>query len=305
MSEHGPIVVPLDGSALAEAAVAVGAALAGRMGAELHLVHVELPVTPDPIYVEGLPVIDEHMRPLRRRHEEAYLEGARTRLAAGARVVTRVVTGGAAAPALANYARESGGQLVVLSTHGRGGFERAWLGSVTDEMIRLSRVPLLVLKPGTPPVGGFRRILVPLDGSPLAEAILEHAARIARLDPEAELVLLEVQPRLPPAVRAQQSMLMQLAGEDDPGPAQEAAAREYLDATLSRLSREGVRARTRFERADNVAVSILETAAAESADLLALCTHGRTGLARLALGSVADKLVRASTLPVLLFRPLP
>jgi nucleotide-binding universal stress UspA family protein len=260
------------------------------MGAELHLVHVEVPITPDPIYVEGLPVIDDHMKPVRRPHTEAYLAAARARLAPGGRVVTRILTAAAAAPALATYARESGCRLVVLSTHGRGGYERAWLGSVTDEMVRLGRVPLLVVKPDTAPSGAFRRILVPLDGSPLAEAILEHAAGIARLDPEAELLLLQV---VPPTVRG------------DLEPAQEMAAREYLDAVGDRLGREGVRARARLERARNVAAAILETAAAESADLLALSTHGRTGLARVALGSVADKLVRASALPVLIFRPLP
>ena len=70
-----------------------------------------------------------------------------------------------------------------------------------------------------------------------------------------------------------------------------------------RVKSAGLRCRTRVEFSGKVAAAILETARAESADLVALCTHGRSGLVRIALGSVADKIVRASAVPVLLFRP--
>ena len=303
MSEHGPILVPLDGSDLGEQAVPVAAALAKRTGAELHLIHVHVPLAPEPIYVEGLPVIDEHMHPRRREHEQAYLEGARSRLVGDAPATTQVIDG-AVASALAAHARASHAQLVVLTTHGRGGFERAWLGSVADEMVRVSPVPILLVRPepGKAPAP-FRRILVPLDGSPLAEAILDHAIRIARLEPEAEIVLVDVVQPIPSAILVPQSLLAPAPVKEEVARAQEAAVREYLEGVAARVRSAHVHARVRVDFAGNVAAAILEAARAEGADLVALCTHGRSGLPRIALGSVADKIVRASVIPVLLFRP--
>ena len=83
MSPRDVILVPLDGSDLAERTLTVAAALARRRGSALRLVHVHQRVAADPIHVEGLPVIDEHFRSLGRNHERAYLERVRGRLAAG------------------------------------------------------------------------------------------------------------------------------------------------------------------------------------------------------------------------------
>ena len=138
----------------------------------------------------------------------------------------------AVASALAAHARASHAQLVVLTTHGRGGFERAWLGSVADEMSRVSPVPILLVRPEPAKAPGrFRRILVPLDGSPLAEAILDHAIRIARLEPEAEIVLLDVVQPIPSAMLVPQALLAPAPVKDEIARAQEAAARETSKAS--------------------------------------------------------------------------
>jgi nucleotide-binding universal stress UspA family protein len=84
---------------------------------------------------------------------------------------------------------------------------------------------------------------------------------------------------------------------------QEERAREYLNALSRRLEATGVRIRARVEVATAIALAILEIARDEQADIVALATHGRSGIRRLALGSVADKVVRGSPVPVLLFRP--
>src|SRR5690349_7966901 len=119
MAKNGPILVPLDGSGLAEQAVAVAAALAAKTSAPLHIVHAHVAAPAEPIYVEGLPVLDEQMRSRRRDHEQAYLDGVRSRLAGSAQTLARVIDGANAASAVAAYARESGAQLIVLTTHGR------------------------------------------------------------------------------------------------------------------------------------------------------------------------------------------
>jgi nucleotide-binding universal stress UspA family protein len=301
MALQGPILVPLDGSDLAERAVPVAAHLARGAGADLRLLHVHVPITAEPIHVDGLPVIDERMHSLRREHEQAYLDGASHRLAPDVAVAAALLDG-PVTTAITEYAQRNGAGLIVMATHGRGGLERAWLGSVADEMVRVSPIPLLLVppEPGHVP-GPFRRILVSLDGSALAEAILEHAVRLARVEPEAEMVLLDVLQPLASAAWVPPTAALHAENLR----AREERARDYLESIGRRLEGAGLRVRSRVEVAANVASTILEIARGEGADVVALATHGRSGLVRLALGSVADKLVRGSRTPVLLFRPLP
>jgi nucleotide-binding universal stress UspA family protein len=302
MSPQGPFLVPLDGSALAEGAVTVAAELARRAQTGVLLVHVHARLTADPIHVEGLRVIDDHLRSLRREHEQAYLDRAGPRLVHGVDVSVALLDGPIAAT-LVGHAERSGAGLIVMTTHGRGGLERAWLGSVADEMVRVSHVPLLLLRPepGQVPVP-VRRILALLDGSALAEAILEPALRLARLQPEAELLRV-VQPAASLAWMPDPELATALPAADaDQG---QLRARAYLEGVIRRLDATGVTVRSRVEVAASMVPAILEIAREERADVVALTTHGRSGLVRLALGSVADKLVRGSRTPVLLFRPAP
>jgi nucleotide-binding universal stress UspA family protein len=298
----GPIVVPLDGSELAERALPLASDLARRAGTGLELVHVHVPIAADPIHVEGLPVLDEHMHPLRREHERAYLEKVRGRLDPGLSARTTLLDGPIAA-ALAGHARATGAWLIALTTHGRGGVERAWLGSVADELARVSPVPLLLVRPDPASRATVQRIVVPLDGSDMSEAILRHAGPLARLA-GAEIVLLEVVRPIGAAVWLPEGAIMaSTVPEEDLLRQQEQGASAYLQRTAAGLAASGVRARASVEVATSVASAVLRAAEAEKADLIAMATHGRSGLARLALGSVADKVVRGSHVPVLLVRP--
>jgi nucleotide-binding universal stress UspA family protein len=276
----GPIIVPLDGSALAEIAVPVAAALARRAGAGLRLVHVHSGTSAEPIYVEGLPVIDDELHPLHRRHAQVYLERLRDRLA-DANTAIAVLEGGVPEAILAD-ARRHASPLLVMATHGRGGFERLWLGSVAQAVVSGGSTPVLLVRPGTEEaVARLRRILVPLDGSPVAEAALAPAAWLAAGHPGCELTLVRV-----------------VTGSETTEPAPE----KYLEDVASRLGG-GTSVRSRVVRAQGVARALIEAAATDEADLVALATHGRTGLSRLTLGSVADKLLRACPSSVLVVRP--
>ena len=303
MKAAGPILVPLDGSELAERAVPVAVEIARRAGAELRLVHVHVALPVEPIYVEGLPVVDAELHPQRRRHEQAYLDRAVQQLAGGVGASVMILEGSPAA-ALAGYARTSGARLVVMTTHGRGGLEHLWLGSVAEELTRLSPVPLLLIRPGASSVpGAFRRVLVPLDGSPLSESILPHASWIARLDPAGEVVLLQVVQPATDAIWVADASVLAAGGTADLVRREEENARRRLDALVERLAAEGVPARGRVVVSANVAKGILDAARKEAAEVVALATHGRSGLVRLALGSIADKVLRGSPVPVLLYRP--
>lgn len=305
MGWPGPFLVPLDGSELAERAVPVAAELARRAGAGLLLAHVHARLAADPIHIQGMPVIDEQLRSLRREHEQEYLDRASRRLGSGLNVSVALLDGPIAAT-LARHAERSGASLIVMTTHGRGGFERFWVGSVADAMARLSRVPLFLVRPepGLAPAP-IRRILVPLDGSALAETILEPALRLARLEPTAELILLTVVEPVTAFAGLPDPVLTAALPAQEATAQQEEHARAYLEGVARRLADSGAPVRFRVKVAESVVPAILEIVQDAQADVVALATHGRSGLVRLALGSVADKLLRGSRTPVLLFRPTP
>lgn len=142
----------------------------------------------------------------------------------------------------------------------------------------------------------FRKILVPLDGSPLAESVIDYVERIA--DPARTTVtLLRVVAPVNPAslVRLDESAAHRMIGE------QRAKAEQYLERIRARLKRRRIAART-VVRAGDPAAIIVDRARAEGVDLIALSTHGRTGLRRLLMGSVAEAVLRKSSVPVVLAR---
>jgi nucleotide-binding universal stress UspA family protein len=222
-----------------------------------------------------------------RKSAEGYLEATAERLRAqGIRAKTQVVRG-PTADAILDAAHAEKGTLIALATHGRTGLGRWLLGSVAEKVVRASELPVLLLHSfrtegkGAPVLVGdgltpFRRILVPMDGSKNAEAVLPAVEPFARLF-EAELLILNVAP----------------VGEPEAGPA--------VEATAERLSKAGLKAKVLRLEGDP-AGRILDAAEAESADLIAMTTHGRSGLSRWILGSVTERVLRASTTPLLIVR---
>jgi nucleotide-binding universal stress UspA family protein len=144
----------------------------------------------------------------------------------------------------------------------------------------------------------YRRILVPLDGSALSEAVLPHAENLARAL-NAEIVLLHVDASPAPAFDPHESPL---APKPEEVKIMQADEKHYLKVLCARLEEKGLRI-TYLLRDGIVAETIMEAADAEQADLIAMTTHGRTGMLRLLLGSVAEQVVHQSRIPVMLIRP--
>ena len=308
------LLVPLDGSPLSEYALPVACDIARRSGAALRLVHVHMRATSNPIYVEGQPVIDERLQSLDTDHERAYLERIRDRIIAEqdlrVTIAIREPAGKVGrdtpiAAALAADAAATDADLIAMTTHGRGGLARFWLGSVADALVHVSRVPVLSLRPDEPvpridlaPV--FQHILIPLDGSALAGQILEPTLALGDLTMAAYTLLYVVEP----FVLTSYASLAQAADLDTQmNQAALAEAQRYLDDLAQRLRVGGRQVHTQGLLAAQPAVAILDAARAHGADLIALATHGRSGLARLLIGSVADKVRRGADVPVLLYRP--
>ncbi|MBK9713940.1 MAG: universal stress protein [Kouleothrix sp.] len=291
------VLVPLDGSSFGEHALPFARSIACRAGASLHLAHIH--VIGVPMTLDSVPMFDTAMDTQSRQQEQVYLARLAQQLEAGGELrVTTSLLDGAVAEALQEYAASSGVDLVVMTTHGRGAFSRAWLGSTADALVRLAPVPILLVRPCdlspnmVPPVE-LRHVLIPLDGSPLAEQVLAHAATLGALT-DARLTLLHA---IAPEVTG---------GLPVPGhPTLEQArdiAQGYLDRIAERLGAQSLDVRTEIV-VGHPATGILEYARSHTVDLIALATHGRSGVARLLLGSVADKIVRGTTTPVMIYHP--
>ena len=290
---YARIMLPLDGSKLAERALGVALPLAERHGATLCLAAVHEPVLPTAV-TTGTPSYDTSLDAEQRDAMRRYLERTAGRLRKRSTLhVETAFREGRVVPTLAAMAAEWRAQLVVLSTHGRGGFQRLWLGSVADGLLRQTPVPALLLRgargaikrPG--PAAVFRRIVVALDGSSRAEAAIAAAEMLLGGDPGLLTLVHIVHP-----------MTMAVAMRSERRPERE-FAEAYLEPLAARLRAAGreVTVETRVDA--NVARAIGDVVEAVEADLVALTTQGLLGVERFMVGSVADKLIRTATVPVL------
>ena len=285
------IVVPLDGSDFGMCALPVALALAKRSDAKVHLVHVREPI----VFPEGGPkVYDSRDQGIR-----VALTAMATRLAREASVeVAAAFLEGPAVPTIQRYLAEHGQDLLVMMTHGRGGLSRWWLGSIADGLIRHASVPLLLLRQecawladASEPL--FRRVLVPLDGSSVADQVLDHVMSLGTPDVTVYVLLTVVVPATETTV---------FAGAPDDVQQRETAL-SYLDAVADELRKGEALVEVLVISHAHAAQAILDTAHEQQVDLIALSTHGRGGMSRVMQGSVADKVVRGATVPVLVYRP--
>jgi nucleotide-binding universal stress UspA family protein len=259
------MLVALDGSRHAEAALPPAEALMRRAGAAATLVTV----------ADGV----RGMRDARARLE-VVAESVR---ASG--YVDIAVLEGRPAPKVVEFAVRSGIDLVVVCSRGGGGLRRLALGSVAEEILRLSPVPVLVARPREDWTGPVepRRILVPLDGSIRAASAVPDAADVAQLF-GARVVLLTVAP--PP------SDADELSG---------VAAQAGLPGVRRVLETRGVECEV-LARLGDPADEIVDAARTLDVDLVAMATHGRTGLDRVFFGSVTESVLRRTRCPLLVRR---
>jgi len=282
------VLVPLDGSPLSEAILPL---VRGLDAAAVTLVQV--------VPAETLP---DGTRP--RLAADLYLVEAAERLrAAGLPAARPQVRVGKPADEVLKAAAEVGADLIALTTHGRSGFDRFLVGSVAERVVRASPIPVLALRASepaaadAPPLRLFERVLVPFDGSEPARHVVGALARLGAAG-QGRVILygvvesygagLEALVTPPPNDLVAQYLKLRCDG-----------AREDLDRAATEAAALG------FDAGVDVAVGapagrILDWAEALPATLIAMGTHGRTGLSRWTLGSVAEKVLRASTVPLLI-----
>ena len=305
---YSTIVVPLDGSPFGERALPTAVALARRSDAALELVHVREHAARTP----GAPVSDGRFDEEAEQLVRARVSSLADALAHDSRLTVMLAfLDGEIAVAVQAHVADCGADLVVMSSHGRGGFSRAWLGSVADELVRRSTAPILVVRPhpekhvegGSTAEPLFRRVLVPLDGSPRAEAVLTHAAALGAPG-ETEYLLLNVVTLRIPWDRVPSGALPPAR---DPRPEQpgdvQSRATAYLGCVADSFHEIGVRVTAHTMIHAQAGHAILDFARTHEVDLIVLSTRVRSVAERLLIGSVADKVLRGATAPVLLRGP--
>lgn len=301
------ILVPLDGSTFGEQALPLALSLARRAEARLELLHVHTPVQE---YSELL-LFDVPLDTKIRKQEKRYLDQMREKLTAIGPTPTVVNKDGHVPNVVMDHAATVNADLVVMTTHARGAMGRFWLGSVADRLIREITVPVLLVHPKESEAVKFdqdirfKNILVPLDGSPLSEGILEHATRLAKVMESSFTLVRVVKPLLPMTLPMGVGSFGEMAHHMtlEVETMQENIRKEagaYLESVADRLRGQGFQVTTRIEVEDQPARAILNV---KGVDLIAMETHGRRGLARFFLGSVADKVLRGASVPLLVCRP--
>jgi nucleotide-binding universal stress UspA family protein len=296
------ILVPLDGSTFAERALPVAVDIARRTGGAMQLLRVHAPAVPlvaigdlsAPIYD---PAWDDELRAI----ATDYLGGVAARLRQSSRgaLSTVVRDHGDVAEQIERSADEFGADLIVMTTHGKGGASLSWFGSVTDGVLRHSkRLTLVVPEQADATAFAVRRILVAIDGSRAADAAMHAAAELARVY-GAELELVQV---VAPPLSGDMLRVMSTEGLDrfDVDLIVQ-TAKQDLDAAAMTLRIHGRTVSTLVLVNAHTARALLDRIRETSPDLVALGTHGR-GLSRLFVGSVVDKVMRGCGTPVLVQR---
>ncbi|MES2524837.1 MAG: universal stress protein [Gemmatimonadota bacterium] len=295
------ILVPFDGSAVSAAALPVAAALAKRASAAVHLAFVHDPSAYIPFTAAktGFPAFDPESVTADRRRDQQTLDEAVGTLARQGVNVRCALLEGTVIETLLEHASVSQADLIVMSTHGRSGFERLRVGSVASALVTRATQPVLLVRetrdghPGLPP----GPLLVPLDGSEFAEQVLPHAQQLAAA---ADMRIALTGVSVPRDLSMAPFGAAMLLADDSDTKAEEAAREGYLERIAGSLP-----ADTTTHAVTDMAVAqgILDEASRIGAGAIAMATHGRGGFKRLMLGSVADELLRKSTLPMLVYRP--
>jgi nucleotide-binding universal stress UspA family protein len=271
------LLVPLDGTDFAEAALPYARALARRTGATIHLVRASLVRHPPLDNTEEARIVAD---------ERAYLVGQANLLGAAQIKASVTLQQADPADAIVTQARQWGADLIVMATHERGPIGRALFGSVTAEVLEATPAPVLLVQPGdASPFEGPQRVLLPLDGSPLAEEALPVAQQLAQLL-DAPLVL-----------------ALALSTDESPEAVAEHPLHAHLRDVAERLAGDGLT--TQIEvRNGNAARVIGEIAEETGATLIVMATRAHTGLDRVVLGSTADAVLRATEVPLVMVRPI-
>ncbi|MBP6469442.1 MAG: universal stress protein [Chloroflexi bacterium] len=290
------LLVPLDGSSLAERALPPAFAIAQALSTNDRCAVDILRVVP-PLFLTIDPILYAETLHLSEEEAQSYLETIAIEWSKADLPITTAVTAGSVAESIIGYTQQNGINLIVMSSHGRSGLGRWVYGSVTEKVLRHGCCATLIIRQtAKPPPEVFHKILVCLDGSLLAEQVLDPIFTIARAT-QAEITLLRV---LTPSHLAIETYAMEqlLANVEE---MERDTAEAYLRQLLVKLAPEDLTINTQTAVGPAADV-IIDTAANQGMDLIAMCSHGRSGISRWVYGSVTEKVLRGATCATFILR---
>lgn len=279
------ILVPLDGSELAEQAIPYVEWLAGKFNSEVIVITA---------CFAGDPLERALTEYVERRVEKIQSLGIKAR---------SVCIQGEPAASIIDFARKNDSSLIAISTHGRTGVSQWLLGSIANKVVQRSHIPVFLVRSSqpakTPADKELRKILLTLDGSQFSEAIIPYVEKLAEVTGSEVVLLRVVEPAKLPQLAAyadrekyEKDFIDKLKKE----------AKRYLDQKKTALAGKGIKVNSALleGKADE---TILQYAEDKSVNLIALTTHGFSGVSKWAYGSVASRIIEASSKPTLLVRP--
>lgn len=297
-SRYRSLLVPVDGSPFGEHALPLALGIARRAGAEVRVTHVYSPMDSvfprDRLYPDSVDLWRKH-------RQRDYLDNLVRRLAKVTSVPIKPVFREAREVTDSlSKAASVGTDLVVMATHGRGPLGRFWFGSVGDTLMRRLSVPLLFVRGYDTPTDLtgdpiMRHVLTTLDGSEASEKVLRPALALGNVT-GAYHTLLRVIPWVDYSLRYSWKTPGSIVDSE------KAEAWNYLLRVAKRLGRPSDVSPSLILDEDSTAQAILKYAELHDADLIALATRGQGGLSRVLQGSVADRVVRGASVPVLVCR---
>ncbi|MBS3732561.1 MAG: universal stress protein [Desulfobacterales bacterium] len=296
------ILIPLDGSRLAEGAVSCTLAFARAFGSKVTL----LRVLEKPQHIDSPYPIDPLDWNMSKREVRAYLEELGSRFEAEGIAAEFILKEGEPARRIIEVIRQAGIDLMVVSTHGKSGLSGWYAGSVLQKIVMRARISIMLVRAflhgdGDPSVRFlFNSILVPLDGSKRSEFALTPATSLARAH-DAQLILAHVVPR-PEMPRWTQQTREDVELADRIVERNLEEMGKHFESLVFRLP---VEARTLLETADDVAVRLHELVSRKKADLVVMSAHGYSGQSRWTYGSIAQTFIAYGTTPLLLVQDFP
>ncbi|MGB5465033.1 MAG: universal stress protein [Sedimenticolaceae bacterium] len=283
------VLVPLDRSALSERVLPIAKGLARSFGSRIDLVYVVPTLTED---------IPEEFIAQASEEAEAYLKGIHDGLSAelGAERIGYSVQRGYPASVIIEQAESQDDTLVLMSTHGYSGVQRLLLGSEAGKVVHAAATPVLLIPADAKnPQGNlveFKRLIVPLDGSELAETILPYVSALCK-SLGMELILVRSYNPHFPGSSIRKREISQIVRD---------SAEAYIKEKAAQLKKEGVE-KVSYKVLEGLPTQqIVDFAIDTPNSVTALCTHGRHGISRWMLGSVTNGVIQCSEEPVLVIR---
>jgi nucleotide-binding universal stress UspA family protein len=297
---YSKILVPLDGSKTAEKVLPYARHLAGKFKIPVELLAVlDIAEMATHISAEKARHLDTMIED-GMRASSTYLRGVATTFPEGN--VTCTVAKDRAEEAIIGKAEADGGTLIAMATHGRSGIDRFLLGSVAEKVLRGSTNPLVFVRAkGEAKTSGeapFKSIIVPLDGSELAESVIPLAATMAK-QLDLEVVLFRAY-HIP--YNAYSGGDGYMVNYDELLASVRDEAKEYLDKQVADVNKLGVAKVSALSKEGFAGDQIIALGHQTPEGLIAMCSHGRSGVKRWVLGSVTENVVRHSDAPVLVVR---